>query len=102
MSMELSGSECIEFLKGKRCNVVDVRSVEDFNRGHLPDAKHLDILASNAAQIIANLPKEESYLVYCTSGFRSRSAIKLMESLAFSSLYHLSDGLLDYEGPLFL
>lgn len=79
--------------KEKEKWVIDVRREEDFNKFHLPQALHLDILSPNAIDGISLLRIEKPVFLYCNSGIRSKSACKLFEQMGFKKVYHLTKGI---------
>ena len=71
--------------------VIDVRRDYEFEAGHIPGARHLDLndLAANAD----SLPKDRPVVFYCRSGNRSAAALQLMLGESFTSVYHLDGGI---------
>ena len=39
---------------------------------------------------------KDTYLVYCRSGNRSRTALWIMEELGFTRIYHLANGITEW------
>jgi phage shock protein E len=66
--------------------VVDVRTAEEFDAGHLDGAVNIDYQAADFAEKIAELPREESYVVYCASGRRATGAVEQMRDLGFTDV----------------
>lgn len=56
--------------------IVDVRSRQEFSRGHIPMA--INVPLEKIEQGIMNLPKNRTYIVYCENGGASMMAAKLM------------------------
>jgi rhodanese-related sulfurtransferase len=69
--------------------LIDVRSAEEFNAGHLEGATLLDFNAGDLAAAIPSLDPKAEYLVYCRSGNRSAQAIAAMQQAGFSNLTNL-------------
>ncbi len=78
--------------------VIDVRTPEEFAKGHLPNAKNFDWKGNNFDQQIAMLSKEKPAFVYCLSGVRSTSAANKMRSEGFKEVYQLDGGILKWRG----
>jgi phage shock protein E len=72
--------------------ILDVRTPAEFNEGHLKMAKNIDFKAEDFKNKLEMLDKSKTYLVYCRKGGRSASAIGLMNSLGFKTLFHLYEG----------
>ena len=65
---------------------IDVRTANEFQSGHVPGAKWIDIYASDFEQQIKKLDREKLYFVYCRSGSRSSQALSLMKSWGFQKV----------------
>lgn len=77
--------------------VLDVRTPEEHEEGHLPSALNIDIYSNGFQQEIAGLDRHSTYLVYCRTGHRSRAAVELMAQLGFKKVFHLASGILDWQ-----
>ncbi len=73
--------------------VLDVRTPEEFNAGHLNNAINIDFESSDFDQQVAQLDKTKTYAVYCFSGARSNKAMNKMQSLGFKNIYGLDGGI---------
>lgn len=69
--------------------VIDVRTVEEFNAGHLEGALNIPVEVGDFAGAISKLDPEGNYLVYCRTGRRSGLAIDQMTQLGFKNLSNL-------------
>lgn len=58
--------------------VIDVRTPQEYDAGHLPDAVNIDVSAPDFGDRVADLDPEGSYVVYCRSGSRSTVAAQAM------------------------
>ena len=59
--------------------LLDVRTIEEYQEGHIPNAKLIDILqAEKFIESIKSLDPNKNYYVYCRSGGRSSQACQLM------------------------
>jgi len=70
--------------------VLDVRTAQEFNQGHVPGAVNIDISDPQFKKKVEALDKSKTYLVHCAKGVRSARAAKIMAPLGFD--------LLDYHG----
>lgn len=77
-------------------NLVDVRTPEEFSKGHLENAKNIDWKATDFDTQIQRLDKTKPVLVYCLSGGRSSSAATKMRSLGFEKVYELEGGIMKW------
>lgn len=66
--------------------IVDVRTPTEWDRGHLPDAKHIEW--QNIGEEITKLTndKHSTIYVYCRSGNRSGKAKLILEQLGYSNV----------------
>jgi len=75
-------------LVAQGARLVDVRSQEEWDAGHLQGALHIpiDLLPARLAQLE---PKEAAVIVYCRSGARSSRAKKVLLAAGFREVYNL-------------
>ena len=66
--------------------IIDVRTIEEWNAGHLSSAQHLqlELVASNIDNLVAN--KDQPIYLYCRSGNRSGRAKTILEALGYSQV----------------
>jgi phage shock protein E len=76
--------------------VLDVRTPEEFNSGHIPNAINIDIYSDYFNSDIAALDKSKSYAVYCRSGKRSVDASSEMDVIGFKTTYNLTGGIIEW------
>lgn len=76
--------------------ILDVRTTEEFNEGHIENAVNIDFYSTDFEQEMDKLNKEQTYLIYCRTGNRSGQAISIMERLGFKNVYHLSPGIINW------
>lgn len=69
--------------------IVDVRTPEEFDAGHLDGAVNIDVQSASFADEIAALDPEGSYVVYCRSGNRSAAAVEQMRAAGFTDVTDL-------------
>ncbi|HRJ99615.1 MAG TPA: rhodanese-like domain-containing protein [Ignavibacteria bacterium] len=76
--------------------LIDVRTTEEFNEGHLRDSINIDFYKPDFEDALDELDKRKKYLVYCRSGNRSRQAMFLMRDLGFEEVNNLSEGIISW------
>lgn len=90
----------IEFAKNIKtipfATILDVRTPEEFSKGHLHNAKNIDWNGNYFDKQIAELDKTQPVFVYCLSGGRSSSAANKMRSDGFKEVYELSGGIMKW------
>ncbi len=76
--------------------VVDVRTPEEFAKGHLVNAKNIDWRGNDFDKQVEALDKSKPVLVYCLSGGRSSEAAEKMRSEGFKEVYELNGGIMKW------
>ncbi len=77
--------------------VIDVRTPEEFEAGHIEGALNINVKAAEFVDEIQKLSKTDTLLVYCRSGRRSAYAAQVMVSFGFRKIYDLEGGFLNWE-----
>jgi len=72
--------------------VIDVRTTEEYDEGHIPDALNFNINGDSFNTTIGILDRNLSYLVYCKSGGRSGNARNMMIDMGFMEIYNMIGG----------
>ena len=90
---ENSYEELIKMSKEKLVYLIDVRSSQEFEEGHLDGAINISVynIENEVEKIIKN--KEEVIIVYCSSGTRSKNAKNILEKLGYTNVYNLKNGI---------
>ena len=77
--------------------VLDVRTAEEFNEGHIEGAVNIDYKQSGFVEKSkATLPKNRTIAVYCRSGRRSAGAAELLAAEGYK-LVNLMGGILAWK-----
>lgn len=79
------------------CVVLDVRSPEEFAKGHVPGAMNVDLNAPGFAARVAQLDKSKPVLVNCYTGSRGAIASAELAKLGFKTVCNLDGGLGTWE-----
>ncbi len=69
--------------------IVDVRTAEEFNDGHVKGSLNIDIMDESFRGKISKLDKSKIYKLYCRSGNRSGQAERFMKSIGFKDVENL-------------
>jgi len=79
--------------------ILDVRTQEEFEQGHIPDAVLLPVseIVQRADTIIAD--KNAIILVYCRSGGRSETAARGLIAMGYTRVYDFG-GIMDWHGDI--
>jgi len=75
--------------KDASCVLLDVRTKDEFNEGHIKGAKLIPV-AEIAVRAENELPdKDAAILVYCRSGNRSARAAGILAAMGYTNVYDL-------------
>ena len=92
---ELSPQECNRLLteeKEMACTILDVRTAEEFHKGHLVGAENVDFYRPDFRQCIEKKDRTCGYLVYCRRGVRGHKTMELMRECGFLDVTNISGG----------
>lgn len=88
-----TAEEVISLLNDDKVIVLDVRTLDEFDRGNLENSINMDVVNnSNFVADISKFNKNDVYLVYCARGTRSQMACSIMLSLGFKNIYNSAAG----------
>jgi rhodanese-related sulfurtransferase len=73
--------------------VLDVRTNDEYNQGHLENAVMIDYYKPDFKQRLAKLDKAKPVFVYCAAGARSEGAAQALLDLGFKQVYDLQGGM---------
>ena len=79
-------------LEGGTAILVDVREVEEWNRGHLADAANVPLSQLRTGTGGAGLPKDKIIYLHCQSGRRVLPAAVILRDAGFSDIRALAWG----------
>lgn len=78
--------------KVQQPQLIDVRTPEEFTKGHLEGATNINWNAPTFESSINQLDKSQPVFIYCQAGGRSGKAYKKMKALGFSTVYDMQGG----------
>ena len=73
--------------------VLDVRTPQEKADGDIPGSILINVFDPMFTRKISELDPEKTYLVFCRSGNRSKTACSLMAKKGFEKLYNLKGGI---------
>ncbi len=77
--------------------ILDVRTVDEYNNGHIEGAVLADISSNLFQEVTSKLDKSKPVYVYCLSGGRSGEAASQLQQMGFKSVINLSGGMLAWQ-----
>ena len=82
---------------GKDVQLVDVRTQEEYEAGHIDDAVNFNIIDNETfLSQIQTLDKQQPVYLYCKMGGRSNRAANIMKENGFTQIFDYSGGYNDW------
>lgn len=72
--------------------ILDVRTADEYNAGHLADAVNIDFFSTNFMDDVLELNKSKTLLIHCASGGRSSKAMSKLTGKGFNTMYNMLGG----------
>ena len=96
---KITSDEAKNIMSTQKAIVVDVRSLEEYNEGHIPNAISvpLETIENEAETKLKN--KDDLILVYCRSGRRSREATLRLIEKGYTNVIDFG-GIQDWNGEV--
>lgn len=88
---DVSVNEAKQLIDENKVVVIDVRTQEEFQEGHIPNAKLLPL--QEIEKRLEELDKDETYLIVCRSGNRSAEASEILTNNGFANIYNMTGGM---------
>lgn len=86
----------------KPVQLVDVRTPEEFQAGHIPGAILIDVKSADFNRLAEEkLKKDLPVAVYCRSGMRSLKAANQLKEKGFKPIYNLKGGFMEWQDNRF-
>ncbi|HLP32978.1 MAG TPA: rhodanese-like domain-containing protein [Bacteroidia bacterium] len=95
--INLTPKEMFSQSKKAKAVYLDVRTPQEWTKGHIKSATHLDIFRDDFEAELKKLDKNKTYYVYCAVGGRSGEATVLMSKLGFKHIYNMQGGFKAWE-----
>lgn len=96
----LSAAEFEKAMNKDNITIVDVRTPEEYQNGHLKTAQNINYFDSDFQEKMALFDKEKPLYIYCKSGNRSGKAGKIIQKMGFKEVYDLQGGVSAWSGAL--
>jgi len=76
--------------------ILDIRSFEGYINGHIPGALNISYKLENYKQLIRDLDRDMTYIVYCNDGRSSKRTLEMMLKIGFRKVYVIKGGFLEW------
>jgi hydroxyacylglutathione hydrolase len=89
LPLEAVGQMTVQEIKqaGKKLQLLDVRSLDEWNKGHIPNASH--VFLGELRENLGELDQSKPTAVYCDSGYRASIATSILKQAGFGSVYNV-------------
>jgi rhodanese-related sulfurtransferase len=95
----ITAEEAYEMTQEQATVLLDVRTQEEYDSGHIPDAVLISL--SELELRLGELEPSRRILVYCLSGARSRTAASILIDNGFTNVYNMERGMLQWQASGF-
>ncbi|MFC5429499.1 rhodanese-like domain-containing protein [Paraburkholderia sp.] len=88
----VSAAEATQLINRRNAVVIDLRSADDFAKGHLPSARQIAFgeLEAKVGQFVKN--KSNPVLLVCQTGQQSHKALRVVKDAGFAEVHVLDGG----------
>lgn len=86
-----------KFITKKDGVLLDVRTLYEFESGHIKDAEQLNYYSFSFKENLLLLPKDKPIYLYCRTGYRSGKTAEILKANGYRNVYNLQYGLKDWE-----
>lgn len=86
--------EDLELYIKQGATIIDVRSPQEFKEGHISGAISIPDyqIKRDIEKYVKN--KEEIIVLYCSTGHRSQNSQRILESLGYTNVYNVYEGIM--------
>ncbi len=94
---EVDATGAVQLINHENAIVLDVREADEFNSGHIADAKHIPVgQLANGLKPLEKY-KDQTIVVNCRSGARSSMACGILRKNGFTKVFNLKGGILAWQ-----
>lgn len=94
---EVNNVAALQMINHKNALVLDVREADEFNGGHILNAKLIPLLKLKDRIGELERYREQPIVVVCRSGQRSATACALLGNRGFTQAYNLTGGVIAWQ-----
>ncbi|MFD0966919.1 rhodanese-like domain-containing protein [Seminibacterium arietis] len=90
----IDNTELVRIINSQDATVIDIRTVDEFERGHIINSIHLlptEIKNNNVGKIEHH--KEHPVVLVCATGMNANSSAELLAKQGFTQVYALKEGI---------
>jgi rhodanese-related sulfurtransferase len=79
----VSAQEMLDIIEQEDVQLVDVRTPQEYNEGHIVNSQNIDYSSPNFDEEVKQLDKTKPVILYCKSGGRSADCAKKIKRSRF-------------------
>ena len=91
----ISESDFVE-IQGSDYTLIDVRTQDEFDLGHIDSAINLDFYSETFQNDILSLPKNETIVLYCRTNNRSSKTANILKENGYKDILVIRGGITDW------
>ena len=76
--------------------ILDIRTDMEFASGHLENAVQVNFLERRGKLKMWKMDRNKTYVIYCRSGKRSKTALDMMKDRKFEEVYNMLGGIKEW------
>ena len=92
----VDAAQFAEIIRSDSVLLLDVRTADEYEAGHIANAKNIDVLKSDFKDKTSALPAGKQIAVYCRSGKRSLVAANILAKMGYKVI-NLRGGWLEWK-----
>lgn len=93
---QVNSTEFNRLIKSKPGVLMDVRTIGEYQNGHIEEAGQLNYYALDFKQKLSLLPKDQPIYLYCNTGYRSERAARMLSEEGYPQIYNLEHGIMEW------
>ena len=92
----ISAHQMKELLERDSVQLIDVRTAEEFYKGHIENAQKIDFFSADFDLKMAALDNFKPLILYCKSGRRSAKSASKLADKGYMFIYDLEGGIIQW------
>lgn len=93
----ISIEETQKLIEEEKPLIIDIRTPEEYNQGHLEGAININFYENTFYKEIKEIETEKPILIYCRSASRSGKAMKGLKGQLENAIYEMKDGIIAWQ-----
>jgi phage shock protein E len=90
--VDVEVEEAAELIANGDVVILDIRTPREYKAGHIPGALNVDYRGRDFEERLAQLDRDQTYVMHCAVGGRSVRALEMFKEHGFRNICHLRSG----------